>query len=334
MLTTLRQTIARARAKLPAETLPLCGALAAAALIALMAPQTAVIAIGALAGSIAPIMALGYRLQQPRQRSHFIAHDNDATRNTLAHAFAHFAGTDRLSLVTIENQKQIICYTDGRRIYSSRYMLQTLSPRQIAAVHAHEMGHVPEFFSSLEEPMNSLTATALLRGAFHASRVARGAGLGAATAMAATGAALSAGTIAGIICAPYLLNVAIQAHARHREYKADAHAAEIMGSPVPLSQVLRRMEGEDKATPHSELQQIFTALVLHGVTKAEVKAAFRRVVMYEGPLTQTHPSTRQRRQRLHRLPRNPQQQALITHLLENSASGLRQDGLSWLRRYS
>jgi len=126
-------------------------------------------------------------------------------------------------------------------------LLQSLSPREVAGVMAHELAHIKHYDTL------TMTVTATIAGAI--SMLANFGMLFAGRNRREGGSPFGAiGTILMVILAPMAAMVVQMAVSRSREYEADRGGAEISGDPLALAAALGRIAGAAHQVPNEEAE--------------------------------------------------------------------------------
>ncbi len=221
--------------------------------------------------------------------------------NREAQFLAQNSGQDCPSVFLITASYSSAHLGRGGGVYFTRPLVRTHNRKQLTAIIAHELGHKAEPL----RPHWRYSGRALVERA----RIVRGICLGGLMgAMVISPSVAFVPYIAACAALPYVMNVGLHQLMRHFEFKADRYAATLLGTPVPVAQFIRKSE---LRPVYSKVSQSFSvqthlALLSNRVSEAIRKPgiAFFRLANYSGPLTQTHPTPRQRRIALLKLPRN------------------------------
>ena len=146
-------------------------------------------------------------------------------------------------------------------------LLQSMDEEQIAAVLAHELGHIAR-----RDTLTMAVAASMAGGGslLAGDRDRRGGGV--------------VGLLA-VIVAPMVAMLLQLAISRSREYAADAYSARIMGSPEPLVRALRSLESGMQRIPAQTPNPAVAPMYI--ISPNDIFGIFR-----------THPSTEDRIQRL------------------------------------
>jgi len=122
-------------------------------------------------------------------------------------------------------------------------LLQTMGPREVEAVLAHEVAHVANgdmvTMTLVQGVLNTFVMfLARVIGYAVDKLISRdeNEGPGLAYSIIVVVLDLAFGVLASIVAAAY---------SRHREFRADAGAAELMGSPIPMIQALRALSQQE-----------------------------------------------------------------------------------------
>jgi Zn-dependent protease with chaperone function len=185
-----------------------------------------------------------------------------------------------------------------------------MSRRHLVAALAHELGHHnhPQGARELLKEMREISDARIIRA------VTLGGCIGLLP-VAPVGPLL---VVAGVVALnPYVQNVLFHARRRREEFAADQDAVRRLGTPVPLLQLLRKLERSEKAMSYNNSQPVSSwlpmQLALETMTGALKRPAevFFQIATANGPFTDSHPSLRRRRKALHNLPRCPARMAQL-----------------------
>ena len=163
-------------------------------------------------------------------------------------------------------------------------LLRVLDRQEVAAVIAHELGHI----KNRDTLIMSVAAT--LAGALSmlANLAMWGSLLGGhSSSEDEEGASPFAGLL-GVLVAPLAATLIQMSISRGREYLADAAAARYTGSPLSLASALRKIEAMSRAVPMETGSPATAHLFIHNPFSMEGL----------GRLFSTHPSTEERVARL------------------------------------
>ena len=159
---------------------------------------------------------------------------------SLVAELARRAGLDRVPALFLIPSPQLQAMAAGSReapaIAVTSGLLQTLPPREIAAVLAHEIAHIRHgdmFVMRLAAAAGSMTRAMSTMGMFLL--------IAYFPVLWATGAVLSPIGIFLLIGAPMVSDLLELSLSRRREFLADAGAVELTGEPVSLASALKRI---------------------------------------------------------------------------------------------
>ena len=124
-------------------------------------------------------------------------------------------------------------------------IMRLLDRDELAAVLAHELGHVQNRDTLI------MTVAATLAGALsHLANMAMwGAMLGGGSSRDEEGSSNPLGGLLGIILAPLAATLIQMAISRSREFAADEHGARLSGDPLALASALRKIESWSQRIP-------------------------------------------------------------------------------------
>lgn len=158
-------------------------------------------------------------------------------------------------------------------------LLRTMDEEQLAAVLAHELGHVAR-----RDTLTMAVAASMAGGISLIADMARWSFLlGGGGDRDRRGGGM--GELVAVLIAPLVAMVIQLAISRSREYAADAYAARIMGSPQPLIRALKALEGgQQHIAAHTPTPAVAHMYI---ISPNDIFSLFR-----------THPTTEARIQRL------------------------------------
>jgi heat shock protein HtpX len=137
--------------------------------------------------------------------------------------------------IGIIEDKNLNAFTFGRKkkpvIVVTRGLLQTLSPNEVNAVIAHEMGHI--FYRDFTVMVMSMIVPILFASASWSAFRIRSAN------PALSGAGIFMGIVLGIFY--WVSKITVLITSRHREFEADRFAAHMVGDPNILSKALLKI---------------------------------------------------------------------------------------------
>ena len=173
-------------------------------------------------------------------------------------------------------EKAVVCFTRG--------ILETLSPRELEGVAAHELAHIKN------RHMLVGTIAATLAGAV--AMVGSAARWGALAGRGRGGNPIAA--MLAVIVAPIAAAILRMAISRHNEFDADRTGAEITGDPMALAAALERMEASASRRPMRVNPAAANLAIVNpfGDRLGRVASLFR-----------THPPTRDRVTELQKMAR-------------------------------
>jgi len=157
-------------------------------------------------------------------------------------------------------------------------LLQSMDEEQIAAVLAHELGHIAR-----RDTLTMAVAASMAGGVSLLADMARWSLIFGGGDRDRRGGGV-VGLLA-VIVAPMVAMVLQLAISRSREYAADAYSARIMGSPEPLVRALRSLESGMQRIPAQTPNPAVAPMYI--ISPNDIFGIFR-----------THPSTEDRIQRL------------------------------------
>ncbi len=173
-------------------------------------------------------------------------------------------------------QNGIVAVTEG--------LLRILDRREVAAVIAHELGHI----KNRDTLIMSVAAT--LAGAL--SMLANAAMWGSLFGGSQSSEEEEGGSplagLLGVLIAPVAATLVQMSISRAREFLADAAAARYTGDPLALARALRKIEARNEEVPMEAGSPATAHLFIHNPFSAEGLASLFR----------THPPTEQRVARL------------------------------------
>jgi len=165
-------------------------------------------------------------------------------------------------------------------------LLQMLDRREVAAVIAHELGHIKHrdtllmaVTATVAGALSMLAETALWGSLF---------GGGSQDDEEESGGGHAWGGLMGVFVAPIIATMLQMSISRAREFMADAAAAQYTGDPLSLASALRKIEAYSQQLPMQVGSPAIAHLYIQNPFSAEGLAGLFR----------THPPTEQRVERL------------------------------------
>ncbi len=191
--------------------------------------------------------------------------------------------------LVVEADAEANAWTTRGRIHVTTRLLSRLDDSELEAVLAHELAHFAHRDAAVMDvcsaPSRVLLALAgVLTSVLKGTKTAMG--LGQVGALAVIGAAIG---LPPAFLLGWSSRLSVLGMSRTREFAADAAAAALTGKPSALASALIKLDGERDWLPAADLRQAQARAVLCIVGADRSKL---------GPLFRTHPSTAARVKRL------------------------------------
>lgn len=191
--------------------------------------------------------------------------------------------------LAVEADAEANAWTTRGRIHVTTRLLSRLDDSELEAVLAHELAHFAHRDAAVMDvcsaPSRVLLALAgVLTSVLKGTKTAMG--LGQVGALAVIGAAIG---LPPAFLLGWSSRLSVLGMSRTREFAADAAAAALTGKPSALASALIKLDGERDWLPAADLRQAQARAVLCIVGADRSKL---------GPLFRTHPSTAARVKRL------------------------------------